>query len=123
LLFSKGAEVRPRDFPEPLRKAGPRRSSPKAAPTPAGRVVDMDELERLLRAADSVPVPGGRTWEVPWHVDHARRAYLEVLIRHCRGNIRKMAAYWDRSSPFTLRALLKRFGLWDAVLRARNSEK
>jgi hypothetical protein len=68
-------------------------------------------------------VPGSRTWDVAWHIDHAKRAYLEALVRHCRGNLRKMSAYWDRSSPFTLRALLKRFDLWDTVLKVRNGDQ
>ena len=124
LLFSEGKEIRRRDLPEPVReaKAPPRR---KNAPAPAakGRVVDPDELERLLANTHTVPAPGSPTWEIPWHIDQAKKTYLEALIRHCRGNVKKMTAYWDRSSEFSMRALLKRFGLWESVLRVRNGDK
>jgi DNA-binding NtrC family response regulator len=124
LLFSEGREIRRRDLPEPVRdsKAPPKRKG-VAPPASRGRVVDVEELERLLGDAHSLPAPGTSTWEIPWHIDQAKRTYLETLIRHCRGNVRKMTAYWDRSSEFTLRGILKRYGLWDAVLRARNGDK
>jgi DNA-binding NtrC family response regulator len=123
LLFSTGKEIRSRDLPEPVRASKPAPRRRAAPPPPRGKVVDVDELRRLLAEADSVPVPGSRTWDVAWHIDHAKRAYLEALVRHCRGNLRKMSAYWDRSSPFTLRALLKRFDLWDTVLKVRNGDQ
>ena len=91
------------------------------AGAPAVRpIVDEQALLRSLSAgARGEDRP---TWEQPDHVDHARREYLRVLIRHHHGNLSKIAGHWDRSSEDTLLKLVRRFGLEDELQAARRGQ-
>jgi hypothetical protein len=87
----------------------------------ASGVIDTAELTRLLEENGDVPV--GDTPNCPWHIDYARKVYLQALIRHCKGNLRKIAQHWDCDSERTLRGQIKKLGLWDVLEQARASRK
>ncbi len=70
-----------------------------------------------------VDVESEAPFEVPAHVDHAKRAYLEVLIDEFGGDFVKIGKLWDRGSEKTLRKLIKAYGLEDALDAARSRQK
>jgi DNA-binding NtrC family response regulator len=122
LLFSQGSEVALKDFPEHVFKARPqsRRTAPPAAGAdPREDVIDVERLSDLLARSDSIPLDRNRTSDVPWHIDYARKTYLRALIRHFRGNLRKITPYWDCDSEKTLRAAIRDLGLWEELEQVR----
>ncbi len=123
LVFSTGDRIAPRDLPESLRRpAGKAAAAPTPAPPPSRGdepVIDAGALERMLAESDSRPVARNDTAGCPWHIDYAKKTYLRAVIRHCGGNLRRIASYWDCSSERTVRALVKRLGLWEELVKAR----
>jgi len=125
LLFSRAEEIQLKDLPDYLLKGVSEAAqvAPKgAAPSLAGDVIDFDNLCTLLSTVDGALVVKSRTTEYPWHIDHAKKIYMRALIRHCRGNLRKIASMWDCDSEKTVRGLIKDLELWDELERARKSE-
>jgi DNA-binding NtrC family response regulator len=123
LVFSLGEKIGPRDLPDSLRRPAGR---PAPAPAPARarqdeEVIDAEALGRLLAESDARPVARNDTANCAWHIDYAKKTYLKAVIRHCGGNLRRIASYWDCSSERTVRALVKKLGLWDELVRARAS--
>ena len=78
---------------------------------------------RLLAEAGDVTVGKKGSADLAWHIDHAKKTYLRVLIEHHGGNLRKIANSWERSSEQTIRALIRKLGLADALDRARARKK
>ena len=123
LVFSTGDRIEPRDLPESLRRPPGKVSPPPIAPLPGDPVkdvIDVEALDRLLAESDSRPVARNDTAGCPWHIDYARKTYLRAVIRHCGGNLRRIASYWDCTSERTVRAQVKRLGLWEELVKARS---
>jgi DNA-binding NtrC family response regulator len=125
LLFSKGETIGRSALPETLSRpaAAPPAAPPSAPVSATGEVIDAARLDDLLSRSDSTPVARNATADCRWHIDHAKKVYLRALIRHCRGNLREITSYWDRSSDRTVRSLVKRLGLWDELVAARAARK
>ncbi|HXX94068.1 MAG TPA: sigma 54-interacting transcriptional regulator [Planctomycetota bacterium] len=126
LLFSLGEKIELHDLPDRMRAAarGPIARSAPAEPAPAApadEVIHAGRLSELLSRRNEMPLVKSDTSNCPWHIDYAKKVYLRALIQACHGNLREMTAYWDCDSEHTLRSLIKRFGLWDDVEKARNS--
>jgi DNA-binding NtrC family response regulator len=141
--MAEGGRIVLGDLPEPVRaaieKAGealpaapvgaaraepdvPAASRPAAARSGAadGAVINSEALRRAVKSlGPAVEVESEATFEVPAHVDHAKRAYLEVLIDEFGGDFAKMGKLWDRGSEKTLRKLIRTYGLADALDAAR----
>lgn len=123
LLFSQGSELELRDLPEHLQKSKPPAASVvrRSALAAGTEIINYDNLCRALSESDSVPVASGDTTSHPWHVDFAKKTYLRALIQHSGGNLRKILAFWDCDSEKTLRGLIKSYGLWEDLEKARGS--
>ncbi|HXX92499.1 MAG TPA: sigma 54-interacting transcriptional regulator, partial [Planctomycetota bacterium] len=122
LLFSQGEELEVKDLPDYLKKFKTEKGRaplPASAPSSAGGVIDLEKLSAALSEIDAAPVVKSHTTDYPWHVDYAKKTYLRALIRHCKGNIRKIVNYWDCDSEKTVRTLIKTYGLWDELERSR----
>ncbi|MFP4055378.1 MAG: sigma 54-interacting transcriptional regulator [Candidatus Brocadiia bacterium] len=119
VALTDGAEVRPQDLPEAVRRASPAAPSRERPQREAGSVVDRPALRRAL--ASPSPSPDTPTFAWPGHVDHARREYLAALIEHHHGNLREIAKHWDRTSEHTLLKIVRQFGLEDALRAARRA--
>ena len=113
VAFAEGDEAGVGDLPAAVRAAAGQVSGA------ADAVVNTAALERALAAG--APGAEAQSFEWPGHVDHARREYLRTLIRHHRGNLRAIAAHWDRSSENTLRKLIAQFGLQEELRAARQA--
>jgi transcriptional regulator with GAF, ATPase, and Fis domain len=114
LLFSRRDEIVMDDLPEALAKS--KRPARRAEPEPIGDdVINVGELARLLEASDHIPVARASLSDCPYHIEYAKKTYLRAIIRHCKGNLRKILAYWDCDSEKTLRSLIKSYGLWPEV--------
>jgi DNA-binding NtrC family response regulator len=125
LLFSQGDTIIRKDLPNYLLKstARPAAGTPRVTPSPSqGEIIDFELLCRTLAASDGEPIARNNTSNCPWHVDYAKKTYMRALIRHCRGNLRKITPYWDRDSERTIRLLIKEYGLWDDLERARETK-
>ena len=85
-------------------------------------MINFEALCALLAKNDAIPLDRKKTSELPWHIDYARKTYLKALIRHCRGNLRKIASYWDCDSEKTVRAVIREFGLWDELEQVRGEK-
>ena len=48
---------------------------------------------------------------------------IRELIAHCRGNLRKIASYWDGDSKKTVRGVIQDLGLSEALEQARGKGK
>jgi len=114
VAFSEGMTVGVADLPEAIRSA-----AHVSGPESGRAVVDADALERVLSA--TAPPSGRPPFEWEGHVDYARRKYLQALIRHHRGNLRKIAEHWDKSSENTLLKLVRQFGLEQELRVARKA--
>jgi DNA-binding NtrC family response regulator len=121
LLFSQGEEIGLKDLPDSVLKV-----AAKIPPVPASQparssqgVIDYGKLVQLLAEVDSMPVVKNNASEYPWHIDHAKKTYMQALIHHCKGNLRKIVSYWDCDSEKTVRALIKDLGLWEELEESR----
>jgi DNA-binding NtrC family response regulator len=125
LLFSQGDEIDLHDLPDHLAKAAPPQNGPRsplpARDGPADDVINFSKLCELLAKRHELSFSPKDTAQVPCHIDYAKKLYLRALIQECRGNLREMTTFWDRDSEHTLRALIKSFGLWDELERARKT--
>jgi DNA-binding NtrC family response regulator len=123
LLFSQGEGIAIQDLPEYLTKSAPpetsRRTPPSASESLAEEVINYSKLCKLLARRAELSFSSQDTAKVPCHIDYAKKVYLRALIQECRGNLREMTTFWDRDSENTLRALIKSFGLWDDLEKAR----
>ncbi|MCI0341922.1 MAG: sigma-54 dependent transcriptional regulator, partial [Planctomycetales bacterium] len=141
LAMGDGDTVRLGEFPEVVRTAmgggfvlplatvaaalpagpvGPGRAAPSAAAPPPGELVDVSGLRRVIRGSD--PVLAGtheRPWEVPAHIDHAKRLWLATLIEEFAGDLGIIGKFWDRGSEKTLRNLVREYGLAEQLAAAR----
>ncbi len=89
-----------------------------------GMVINSEALRRAVKALGPViEVESETTFEVPAHVDHAKRAYLEVLVDELDGDLVRIGKLWDRGSEKTLRKLIRSYGLGDALDAARSRQK
>jgi len=125
LLFSQGTDLERKDLPETLLKTKTdtsRKIAPPPGPAAPGDLIDTEKLRALLAQSDSQAVAKGRTTEIPWHIDHAKKTYMRELIRHCNGNLRKIASSWDCDSEKTVRGVIKDLGLWEELEQARRRE-
>jgi DNA-binding NtrC family response regulator len=125
LLFSQGESIGLKDLPEYVFKA---KAETRKLPAPAetasleAEVINFENLCALLARSDAIPLDRKKTTELPWHIDYARKTYLRALIRHCRGNLRKIASYWDCDSEKTVRAVIRDFGLWEELEQVRGEK-
>jgi len=108
------------DLPEPIRNAIENAPDPGPMSAPAGPrmleggIVDVEALRRRIRATNP-----GDVGESQAHVDFAKRIWLKTLIEELNGDLALIAKFWDRSAERTLRNLIKSYGLWDDLERAR----
>jgi DNA-binding NtrC family response regulator len=129
LAMCDEGEVEPADFPQAVRAAlsnigGTAAAAPPLPPlsgTSKSPLINVDALRRAIRAA---PSPGqlssGRGFDVPAHVEHAKRVWLETLIDELSGDLALIGLFWDRSSEKTLRNLVREYGLADRLSAARD---
>jgi hypothetical protein len=132
--MAEGEEITAADLPSPVREyattgAGPLPAGARGSgeAPPAGdrargpsTVIDVDALRRAIRSSD--PVAAGRAQtphEIPAHFAYAKRTYLETLIDEFGGDLSLIARYWDRSSPKTIRKLVRDCGLEERLKAAR----
>jgi len=76
-----------------------------------------------ITGVDGTPFVKNRGFEYAWHIDHAKKLYMRALIRHCKGNLRKIVSFWDCDSEKTVRTLIRDLGLWEELERARANEE
>ena len=99
---------------DPAARRGPR--------TPAIRdeIIDVEALRRAIGSADPVSVGSSdAAHEIPGHVEHAKRTYLAALIDEFGGDLSLIARFWDRTSPKTIRKLVRRYRLAGELETAR----
>ena len=102
-----------RDAIENAPDPGPR-SEPSGPRILEGGIVDVEALRRRIRATNP-----GDVGESQAHVDFAKRIWLKTLIEELNGDLALIAKFWDRNAERTLRNLIKQYGLWDDLERAR----
>ncbi len=134
--MAEGAAITPDDFPEPVREAieaggagdasagaagaAPDTNLDTRAGAGAGVIIDTDALRRAVRSLGGVPeIDAASTFDVPAHVDHAKREWLGVLIDELGGDLASIGRLWDRGSEKTLRNLVRAYGLADRLKAAR----
>lgn len=90
----------------------------------SGSIIDGEALRAAIRGCD--PVLAGdtdRPFEIPGHVEHAKRAWLAALIDEFRGDLALIGRFWDRGSEKTLRKLIAAYGLLERLEEARGRER
>ncbi|MHC4252071.1 MAG: sigma 54-interacting transcriptional regulator [Planctomycetota bacterium] len=131
--MAEGADIGPRDLPAPVREAveaaGAVDTSTDAKAGAAGAaalrpgssgIIDVAALREAVRSLDPAAViDAGSAFEVPAHVDHAKREWLGVLIDELDGDLALIGRLWDRGSEKTLRKLVRAYGLSDRLDSAR----
>jgi len=127
--MAEGGAITPADLPQPVRdaleatgepgdSAGGRLEPGRVAG--AGAIVDTEALRRAVRSFSGTPeIEGAATFDVPAHVDHAKREWLGVLIDELDGDLGRIGRLWDRGSEKTLRNLIRTYGLVDRLRAAR----
>ncbi|MCI0341297.1 MAG: sigma 54-interacting transcriptional regulator [Planctomycetales bacterium] len=128
--MSEREEITVDDLPRDIRLALARKGTP---PSPAsegsgapeadgaspeeGPVIDVARLRSQIRRTK--PEHVARPPECPAHVDYARRTWLAALIAEFGGDFDRIAPFWDRSAPKTLRKLVRALGLTEELIAAR----
>ena len=79
-----------------------------------GFYYEGDTVRVAIRATNP-----GDVGESQAHVDFAKRIWLKTLIEELNGDLALIAKFWDRNAERTLRNLIKQYGLWDDLERAR----
>lgn len=137
LALVEGTRIRMEDLPQavidgvrgaPAGKPRPAATSstvPASKPAPAsGCVIDEEALRRSVRSCNPITVGTAECQaDIVAHIEHAKRAYLGVLIDELGGDLALIAQFWDRGSDKTLRNLIRSYQLKDRLNAARAKRK
>ena len=125
VTMCEGAEITRDDLPASicafLEGRGRTGASVLPGPEAGDSVVNVEALRRAIRSSDPVASgTSGSPHDIPAHLEHAKRAYLEVLIEEFNGDLGLIARFWDRSSEKTILKLIRDCGLEEKLKEARD---
>ncbi len=117
-------EIHPEDFPQSMRAtltnhplSEPPLHHPASEPLRSQAAIDqspidVEALRRAIRSSAALtPLSMEKSFDIPAHIDHARRIWLQTLIEELNGDLALIGLFWDRSSEKTLRGLIREYGL------------
>jgi DNA-binding NtrC family response regulator len=114
--MSESEQITLTDFPAAIRgHLQGTRPAPVLA-QPAGQdgseIINLQALRRVLRASEpKAAAAASRKFELPAHIDYAKRIYLMALPDEFKGDLSLVGPFWDHHSEKTLRTLIQAYGL------------